>query len=63
MAQDLFYTMKALDMDIANVENRLATSGDAQSKDLVKQYQERRRQMEINYDRFISGLKLYPTTP
>ena len=59
VAQDLFYTMKALDMDIANVENRLATSGDAQSKDLVKQYQERRRQMEINYDRFISGLKLY----
>jgi membrane-bound lytic murein transglycosylase D len=59
VAQDLFYTMKSLDMDIANVETRLASSGDAQSKDLVKAYQERRRQMEINYDRFISGLKLY----
>src|SRR5256885_17176856 len=59
VAQDLFYTMKSLDMDIANVELRLATSGDAQSNDLVKKYQERRRQMEINYDRFISGLKLY----
>jgi membrane-bound lytic murein transglycosylase D len=59
VAQDLFYTMKSLDMDIANVEQRLATSGDAQTKDVVKQYQERRRQMEINYDRFIAGLKLY----
>jgi hypothetical protein len=59
VAQDLFYSMKALDMEIADVENQLATSGDAKSKDLVKAYQERRRQMEINYDRFISGLKLY----
>jgi membrane-bound lytic murein transglycosylase D len=65
VAQDLFYTMKSLDMDIASVETRLSTSGDAKSNDLVKAYQERRRQMEINYDRFISGLKLYdhPLTP
>jgi Fimbrial assembly protein (PilN). len=27
VAQDLFYTMKSLDMDIADVERRLATSG------------------------------------
>ncbi|MGH9144359.1 MAG: lytic transglycosylase domain-containing protein, partial [Vicinamibacterales bacterium] len=45
--------------DIANVERRLAASGGTQGQDLVKTYQERRRQMEINYDRFISGLKLY----
>jgi hypothetical protein len=59
VAQDLFYTMKSLDMDIADVERRLATSGGARDQDLVKTYQARRRQMEINYDRFISGLKLY----
>jgi pSer/pThr/pTyr-binding forkhead associated (FHA) protein len=59
VAQDLFYTMKSLDMDIAEVERRLAASGGAQNQDLVKTYQARRRQMEINYDRFISGLKLY----
>ena len=59
VAQDLFYTMKSLDMDIAEVERRLATSGSAQDQDLVKSYQERRRQMESNYDRFIAGLKLY----
>jgi peptidoglycan lytic transglycosylase D len=59
IAEDLFYTMKSLDMDIADVERRLATSGGAKDQDLVKTYQARRRQMEINYDRFISGLKLY----
>jgi soluble lytic murein transglycosylase-like protein len=59
VAQDLFYTMKSLDMDIADVERRLASSGSAKDQDLVKSYQARRRQMEINYDRFIAGLKLY----
>jgi membrane-bound lytic murein transglycosylase D len=59
VAQDLFYTMKSLDMDIADVERRLATSGGAKDQDLVKTYQARRKQMEINYDRFIAGLKLY----
>jgi len=59
VAQDLFYTMKSLDMDIAEVERRLAKSGGAKDQDLIKTYQARRRQMEISYDRFISGLKLY----
>jgi membrane-bound lytic murein transglycosylase D len=62
LAQNLFYVMKQLDVDIANVERRLATAGDAQGQDQVKIYLERRRQMEINYDQFISGLKLYDHT-
>ena len=59
IAQELFYAMKSLDVDIANVERRLAASGNVQSQDEVKAYLERRRQMEANYDRFLSGLKLY----
>src|SRR5262245_26118537 len=59
VAEELFYQMKALDVDIANVERLIASSGNAQSQDQVKRYYERRRQMEVNYDRFISGLKLY----
>ena len=54
--------MKSLDVDIANVERRLSASGNAQGQDQVKAYLERRRQMEINYDQFISGLKLYDHT-
>jgi len=64
-AQEIFYAMKSLDMSIADLEKRLASSGDTKSNDLVKAYQERRRQMEVNYDRFIAGLNLYdhPLTP
>jgi peptidoglycan lytic transglycosylase D len=59
IAEDLFYSMKSLDVDIANLEQLIASSGNAQSKDQVQQYLERRKQMESNYDRFISGLNLY----
>jgi membrane-bound lytic murein transglycosylase D len=62
IAEDLFYSMKALDVDIANLERLVGSSGNKQSEDQVKRYLERRRQMETNYDRFISGLKLYDHT-
>jgi hypothetical protein len=59
MAQDLFYAMKSLDVDVANVERRLMASGGTQGQDQINVYLERRRQMAINYDQFIAGLKLY----
>jgi membrane-bound lytic murein transglycosylase D len=62
VAEELFYSMKSLDVDIANLERLVASSGNVQSQDQVKRYLERRRQMETNYDRFISGLKLYDHT-
>jgi pSer/pThr/pTyr-binding forkhead associated (FHA) protein len=62
VAEELFYTMKSLDVDIASVEQRLLASGNVQGQDQVKAYLERRRQMESNYDQFLSGLKLYDHT-
>lgn len=59
VAEELFYSMKSLDVDIANLERMLASSSNAGSQEQVRRYLERRRQMESNYDRFISGLKLY----
>jgi len=62
MAQELFYGMKSLDVDIANLEKRVAASGTAQGGEQLKRFLERRRQMESNYDSFLSGLKLYDHT-
>jgi hypothetical protein len=59
VAQEIFYTMKSLDVDIANLERVMATSGNSQGQDQVKKYLERRRQLQNNYEQFISGLKLY----
>jgi len=62
IALDLFYTMKSLDVDIANSERRLLASGGTQGQDVVKSYLARRRQMETNYDQFISNLNVYNHT-
>jgi membrane-bound lytic murein transglycosylase D len=59
VAQQWFYQMKALDVDLANLERKLATSGSAQDKDQVMRLMVRRRQLEDTYDTFLSALNLY----
>ena len=59
LALELFYAMKALDVDIANVERLIAASGNVQAKEQAKSYIERRRTMESTYDRFVQVLNLY----
>ena len=56
VAEDLFYQMKSLDVDIANLERVAASSGNTQVQDQVSKYLIRRRQMESNYDGFVTSL-------
>ena len=55
-AQGFFYTMKTLDVQIAEIERRLALSGDAPGQQQVAQYMAQRRQLERNYDSYVAGL-------
>jgi membrane-bound lytic murein transglycosylase D len=55
----MFYAMKALDVDIANVERTLASSGNAEARAQAKGYMARRRELENTYDKFVSVLNLY----
>ncbi len=48
LAQELFYQMKAIDMDIANVK-----------AENVGKYRTRRQEMEKNYEKFLTTLKVY----
>lgn len=59
MAQDIFYAMKALDVDIANVEKLVLESSNAQAIEQVRRYQGRRKEMEKSYDRFLTSLHVY----
>ncbi|MDQ6699974.1 MAG: FHA domain-containing protein, partial [Acidobacteriota bacterium] len=59
MAQDLFYAMKSLDLDIASVEKSVLDANSRQGRDEVQKYQTRRKQMEKSYDRFLSTLHVY----
>ncbi|HCC58950.1 MAG TPA: hypothetical protein DEQ47_17145 [Solibacterales bacterium] len=59
MAQDLFYSMKSLDLDIAGVEKSVLDANSQQGREEVQKYQARRRQMEKSYDQFLSTLHVY----
>jgi membrane-bound lytic murein transglycosylase D len=62
LAEELFYGMKSLDVDIANVEQAVAKSGNTRDQEQVRRYLVRRRQMEANYDAFLSALNLKKLT-
>ena len=59
MAQDLFYAMKSLDVDIANFEKVVADSGNQQGMEEVRRYRRRRQEMEHSYDRYLAAMHTY----
>ena len=59
VAESLFYAMKSLDVDIANVEKLVAASGNQAEKDKIRESQKRRQGMEEDYNQFLSSLKVY----
>jgi membrane-bound lytic murein transglycosylase D len=56
LAEDLFYTMKSLDLDIANLERRVA--GSPEQGQMVQDSNQRRR-VEQAYDQYLSALHVY----
>jgi hypothetical protein len=59
LAEDLFYSMKSIDIEIADSERALVASGSPNAQEQVRKYQNRRRDLEANYDRFLSTLRTY----
>ena len=59
-AQELFYTMKSLDLSIGNLQ-RVVQSSAYQGVGLaeIQKDRARRRDLEKNYDRFLATLKVY----
>jgi membrane-bound lytic murein transglycosylase D len=59
MAQDLFYTMKSLDVDIASLEKALLDSNSQQGTEVIRKYESRRQEMEKGYDQYLATLHVY----
>jgi hypothetical protein len=59
MAESLFYAMKSLDLDIANVRQLVTDSNSQQGIDEIRKYQDRRKEMEKSYDQFLTTLNIY----
>jgi membrane-bound lytic murein transglycosylase D len=59
VAEQLFYTMKSLDLDVANLERLVAQSDSQIGNDEIQKYRKRRQDMERNYDKFLATLHVY----
>jgi membrane-bound lytic murein transglycosylase D len=59
LAQNLFYAMKSLDLDIVNLQRLVLESNHQQGTAEISKYQERRKEMEQSYDRLLSTLHVY----
>jgi membrane-bound lytic murein transglycosylase D len=59
MAQDIFYAMKAMDVNIANVQTLVLDSHNQQGMAEIQRYRAQRQEMEKNYDQFLSNLRVY----
>jgi hypothetical protein len=59
LAENLFYQMKSLDVDIAGVEKLVLDSNSQQGMEQIRKYQSRRKEMEKSYDQFLTSLHIY----
>jgi len=62
LAQEIFYTMKEMDVGLADLERRVDASGSAQLSDQARKYAERRRTLERQYEEFVATSGLYDHT-
>jgi membrane-bound lytic murein transglycosylase D len=59
MAEDLFYSMKSVEVDIANLERMIQDSNSQQGAEVLQKYESRRKQMQKSYDQFLTTLHVY----
>lgn len=59
MAESIFYAMKSLDLDIANLQKAVFASGTPENQRAAGAFVSRRQQMEADYDQFLNTLHTY----
>jgi membrane-bound lytic murein transglycosylase D len=59
LAENIFYSIKSLELDFADVLREARRSRNAQALENVRRYQARRAEMEQKYDEFLKGLDVY----
>ena len=59
IAENIFYSMKALDVEIANLQTLVIDSHSQAGAGEIRKFQERRAEMEKNYDQFLTTLHVH----
>jgi len=59
LAKEMFYSMKSLDIDIANLRDAVTASNNQQGLDQIKRIEAQRGEMENKYDQYLASLHVY----
>ena len=59
LAEQMFYSMKVIDVNIANVEKMVAASGNAQGAEEVNRMRGQRKSLDDQYNRLLASLNIY----
>jgi pSer/pThr/pTyr-binding forkhead associated (FHA) protein len=59
LAKEIFYSMKSLDIDIANLRDAVTASNNQQGIDQIKRIEAQRGEMENKYDQYLASLHVY----
>ena len=59
LAEDIFYSTKSLELDIATLEKAVAASGNQQAAQIAERDSSRRRVLQSTYDQYLASLHVY----
>jgi len=59
LAQEIFYNMKSLELQLAKLQETIIQSGDEKSKNQINEYNLSKTDMEENYNKFVEELGVY----
>jgi membrane-bound lytic murein transglycosylase D len=59
LAEELFYQMKALDLDVASLERVVADTHNQVGEQEIQKFRARRKDMEKTYDQYLATLHVY----
>lgn len=63
LAENIFYDMKSLELEIETLKQDLAQSGDPRIIKALKKFDERRHELQKNYDNLVEQLGTYDLAP
>ncbi|QQS36576.1 MAG: FHA domain-containing protein [Ignavibacteriales bacterium] len=59
LAENIFYDMKTLDLEISVLKEKLASTGDPEIIKALEKFDERRQQLRKNYEQLVADLGIY----
>ncbi len=62
LAENIFYDMKTLELDISTFKDKLANSGNTADKEAINKFDERHSKLQNNYNKLVDELGIYSTS-